>query len=473
MKFFICCLFVCSLLFAQQHDALQYVQYDTDLISSATYKARRDSVMKMIGNDAAAVFYAGPERMRNADVDFLYRQADNFFYLTGFTEPNAVLMLIPKGLSVKINDSTTRTVNEILFVQNRNPLAESWTGRRYGIEGAIKLLGMQASLTNDKFKETFQRMLFSRIKYLYAQPITSDVSGELLELLQPIQSFVDNVKVRNSKIEMRDPNAIVHTMRVVKSPEEIAMLRKASEISVVAHNQAMMSVEPGMYEYELQGLYQYVFQRLGAEYTGYPCINGAGENSVILHYNTNRKKISAGDLVLSDCAAEYRGYSSDVTRTYPANGKFSKEQKEIYQIVLNAQKAAIAKIKSGIQWSDVSATADSVLSSGLLALGIIKEKFQLKKYYPHGLGHPVGLNVHDVGQSVLVAGMLYTVEPGIYISENSEGVDQKYWNIGVRIEDVILVKETGNENLSAGAPREITEIETLMKKKGIGNQPVK
>ena len=294
---------------AQQNESLKYVQYDTDLIPQSVYKARRDSVMNMIGQDAVAVFYAGPERMRNADVDYIYRQADNFFYLTGFTEPNALLILVPKGITVKINDSTTQTVNEVLFVQNRNPLAESWTGRRYGTEGAMKLLGMQAALTNDKFKTTFMRTLFSGIKYLYAQPVTSDVTGELRELVQPIQSFVDNVKVHNSKIELRDPNAMVHTMRIVKSSEEITMLRKATEISVVAHNQAMMSVEPGMYEYELQGLYQYLFQRQGSEFYGYPCINGAGENSVILHYNTNRKKINNGDIVLSDCAAEYRDWA--------------------------------------------------------------------------------------------------------------------------------------------------------------------
>ncbi len=459
----------------QQSDELKYIQYDTDLISPSEYKMRRDSVMKMIGMDAAAIFYSAPERMRNGDVDYLYRQADNFYYLTGFTEPNAILVLSPKGIKIKINDSTTQTTNEVLFIQEKNPLAETWTGRRYGTEGAIKLIGMQSALTNDKFKGTFSTVMFSGIKYLYAQPVTSDVTGGIRELLAPVQSWIDNVKVRNSKVELRDPNAMVHTMRIVKSVQEIDMLRKATEISAAAHNQAMMSVEPGMYEYEVQALYEYAFQRQGSEYYGYPCINGAGENSVILHYNTNRKKISNGDLVLSDCAAEYRGYSSDVTRTYPANGKFTKEQKEIYQIVLNAQNAAIAAIKPGVAWRDVSAAADSVIENGLVSLGILKEKggMKFKKYYNHGLGHPVGLNVHDVGQNTMTAGMLYTVEPGIYIPETADSVDSKYHNIGVRIEDVILVTETGHKNLSEGSPREIAEIETLMKKKGIGNQPLK
>jgi Xaa-Pro aminopeptidase len=460
---------------AQQNDGLKYIQYDTDIISPSEYKMRRDSVMKMIGPDAAAVFYSSPERMRNGDVDYLYRQADNFYYLTGFTEANALLILSPKGLKVKVNDSTTVTTNEVLFVQAKNPEAEAWTGRRYGKEGAMKIIGVQTGLHNDQFKTVFQRMLFSGIKYLYAQSVTSDVNGSLKELLMPVVNYVDNAKRYNSKIELRDPNALVHTMRIIKSKQEIDMLRKATEISAVAHNQAMASVEPGMFEYEVQALYEYAFQRQGAEYYGYPCINGAAENSVILHYNTNRKKIGNGDIVLSDCAAEYRGYSSDVTRSYPANGKFTKEQKEIYTIVLNAQKAAIAAMKPGVAWSEVSAAADSVIAQGLFALGIIAEKegMGFKKFYNHGLGHPVGLNVHDVGQAVLAEGMLYTVEPGIYIPETSSGVDAKYHNIGIRIEDVILVTATGNENLSAGSPREIAEIEAMMKKKGIGNQPLK
>lgn len=454
---------------------VKYVQYDTDVISPVTYKARRDSVMKMIGNDAVALFYSGPKRMRNGDVNFHFRQADNFYYLTGFTEPNAALMMSGKGLKITEGDSII-TVKEILFVQPRSKHAETWTGRRYGTEGATQLLGIEHAVTNDKFKTMFGQLLYlAETKYLYAQPITSDIEGELKELLHPLQQWIDNVKQRNSTVELRDPNAIVHTMRIIKDKEEIAMLRKATEISVLAHNQAMMSIEPGMFEYEVQAVYEYVFKKMGAEYYGYPCINGAGENSVILHYNTNRKKINNGDLVLSDCAAEYRGYTSDVTRTYPANGKFTREQKEIYQIVLNAQKAAIAAMKPGVEWFSIVAVADSVIEEGLFTLGIVKEKGkqQFKKFFMHGLGHPVGLNVHDVGQKILVPGMLYTVEPGIYIAEGSEGVEPQYYNIGVRIEDVILVTETGNENLSVGAPREIAEIEALMRKKGIGNQPIK
>jgi Xaa-Pro aminopeptidase len=452
----------------------KYIEYDADLISGQVYKARREKLMEQIGNEAIAIFYANPERNRNADLEYFYFQNSDFYYLTGFREPNSILALIPRGTSVRDpNDSTkTMTVREILFVQQRSPAAEKWTGRRYGSEGAMKLRGLEYATTNDKFK-TMLRTFFwgAGAKSLFVPPFRSDLTGELAELLQPLKSGMEQM---SGYIEARDPIPLVRKMRVVKSPEEIAMLTKATEISAAAHRQAMMSVEPGMGEYELEALYEYVFHKMGAEYSGYPCIVASGENSVILHYDTNRRKIKDGDLVLADCAAEYHGYSSDVTRTYPANGKFSKAQREIYQIVLDAQKAAIAAIKPSVSWQEVSQKADEVLTEGLFKLGVIKEKTMpaMKKFYYHGLGHPVGLNVHDVGQPIMEAGMVYTVEPGIYIAEGIAGIDPAYYNIGVRIEDVILVTPDGNKHLSAAAPREIVEIEALMKQKGVGNQPV-
>jgi Xaa-Pro aminopeptidase len=263
-------------------------------------------------------------------------------------------------------------------------------------------------------------------------------------------------------------------MRAVKTNEEIALLTKATQITALAHAQAMMSTEPGMYEYELSALYEYIFRRMGAEYGGYPNIVGAGENSIILHYNTNRKQLKDGEVVLADCAAEYHGYSSDVTRTWPVNGRFTPAQRDIYQLVLDAQNAAIAMMKPGANWSDISNKSADVIEDGLFRLGLIKEKNrrEFRRFHLHGLGHPIGLNVHDVGQAVMEPGMIYTVEPGVYIGE-VEGVDPKYHNIGVRIEDVILVTEDGPKLLSGDAPREISAIESLMKKKGIGNQPVR
>ena len=453
-----------------------YIEYDTDLIKPEVYKARREKLMEKLGKETIAIFYAAPERNRNWDVDYQYRQDDNFYYLTGFTEPNSILLLLPGGSSVRSMEDTSKmvTVHEILFVQSRDVAREQWDGRRYGPEGAMKLRGVEYALTNDRFQATLPGLMFrGGARIVYVPTMKSDLTGDVADLLRPLKNMMEGRMGAN--IEFRDPTSQVRQMRIVKGPEEIEMLRKASEISAVAHNQVMMSVEPGMGEFELGGLYEYVFRRMGAEYAGYPCIVGSRENSVVLHYNTNRKIVRDGELVLADCAAEYHGYSSDVTRTYPVNGTFSKEQREIYQIVLDAQKAAIARIRPGVRWSAVSEASDSVIMDGLMKLGLMKERTrgEMRKFYMHGLGHPVGLNVHDVGQQMMEPGMLYTVEPGIYISENIPGVATKYHNIGVRIEDVILVTPEGNKNLSENSPREISEIERLMKKKGIGNQPLR
>lgn len=453
---------------------LKYLEYDTDLVSGEIYKARRTKLAQQIGNEAVVIFYTNPERNRNADSEFPYAPNSDFYYLTGFREPDAILVLVPKGTNVRsLEDSTkTVTVRELLFVQPRNPQFEKWNGRRYGPEGAMKLRGFEYAITNDKFKEMLPALFWSSgIRSLHVPAFRSDLSGEIAELLQPLKTMVDQVSRYNTSMELRDPTRLVRNMRAIKGPEEIALLAKATEISAMAHCQAMMSVEPGMGEYELEAVYEYVFRKLGAEQNGYPCIIASGENSVILHYNTNRRKIKDGDVVLADCAAEYRGYSSDITRTYPANGKFTKAQREIYQIVLDAQKAAIAMIAPNVTWQAASQKASAVLMEGLFKLGIIKEKSaqELGRFYYHGLGHPVGLNVHDVGQPIMEAGMIYTVEPGLYIAEGSEGVDPAYYNIGVRIEDVILVTPEGNKNLSLAAPREISEIEALMRQKGVGN----
>ena len=450
---------------------LKYIEYDTDLISGAVYKERRERVMKETGPESVILLYAAPEHMRNNDVEYQYRQDDNFYYLTGFTEPNSVLALVPKGISVPDPDDSakTLTVTEILFVRAKNPQREHWNGRNYGPAGAMKLRGFQYATTVDRFQQMMGMMMFrGGAKYLYVPPFASDFTGEIAETMQPVQALID----RRPSVELRDPSGLIKKMRAIKSPEEIEMITKASKISALAHKQAMMSCEPGMYEYELQAVYEYVYRKNGMEYNAYPCIVGAAENSVVLHYNTVRRKINNGDIVLTDCGGEYHWYATDITRTFPANGRFSPAQKSIYEIVLAAQKAAIARIKPGASWSDVSAAAAEVVEDGLLKIGIVKQKNnrEYRRFFTHGLGHPVGLDVHDVGGSPLEAGMVYTVEPGIYIQEGAAGVSPEYYNIGVRIEDTILVTQNGSNILSADAPREIDEIEKLMKKKGIGNQ---
>jgi Xaa-Pro aminopeptidase len=455
---------------------LKYLVYDKDQIPSSEYKERRERFMGEIGTQAAAIFFSASEKNRNGDDDYPFRQDDNFYYLTGFNEPNAVLVLSPKGFPLRNGQDSTKmdTVREVLFVQPRDVRSESWTGRRFGPEGAVTLLGIQKAFTNLMLRKIFPSIVWGAgIKTVYVSALP-EMGGELAELLQPVREYLDRLKSGNATIEIRDPAPIVRRYRAVKSAEEISLMKKAAHISAAAHKQAMMSCKPGMTEYGLQAVYEYVFRRLGSEYNAYSCIVGAAENSVILHYETNRRPINDGDIVLADCGAEYHNYASDVTRTYPANGKFSDAQRKIYQLVLNAQNACIGMMKPGAAWRDVSATADSALLEGLFTLGIVKEKsqHQLRRFFPHGLGHAVGLDVHDVSADVMMPGIIYTIEPGIYIPENAENVDPQFFNIGVRIEDDILITPEGHTILSGEAPREIDDIESLMKKKGIGGIPV-
>lgn len=479
MNFHLVRILFLMLVFAQSLGAqsVQYLEYDKDLIDVAVYKARRDKLNEEIGKEAVAIFYSAPERTRNADVEYQYRQDDNFYYLTGFVEPNAVLILVPKGHSVRDprDTSKTMTVTEMLFVEARNPVREHWNGRMYGPEGVMQLRGVQYATTIDRFQPMIGGIFFrGQAKSLYIPPFPGDFAGDIKETMKPMLGLIDLSRSNHLQVELRDPSPIVYRMRAVKAPEEVAMITKASQIGALAHRQAMMSCEPGMYEYELQGIYEYVYRKKGAEYNAYPCIVGAAENSVILHYNTVRRQIKEGDLVLADCGAEYHGYATDITRTFPANGKFSPAQRRIYEIVLAAQNAAMEMLKPGAAWSDLSEKAAQVVEEGLFKLGLTKEKNgrDYRRFFTHGLGHPVGLNVHDISKPVMEAGMVYTIEPGIYIQEGAEGVDPSYYNIGVRIEDTILVTAAGYKNLSADAPREIEEIEKLMKKKGIGNQAV-
>ena len=455
---------------------LKYLVYDKDETPASAYRERRERFMKEVGTEAMAIFFSAAEKNRNGDDDYPYRQDDNFYYLTGCNEPNALLIMIPKGIGLRNEQDSSKidTVREILFVQPRDARSESWTGRRFGPEGAVTLLGVQKAYTNQMLKKILPSVVWSggiRSVYVSALP---EAAGELTELLQPVREYLERMKSGNSTVEILDPAPIVRKYRAIKSPEEILLMRKAAHISAVAHKQAMMSCKPGMTEYGIQAVYEYVFRRLGSEYNAYSCIVGAAENSVILHYESNRRPIDDGDIVLADCGAEYHNYASDVTRTFPANGKFSDSQRKIYQLVLDAQNSCISMMKPGTAWKDVSGRADSVLLEGLFALGIVKEKNhrELRRFFPHGLGHAVGLDVHDVNADVMMAGIIYTIEPGIYIPENSQGVDPKFFNIGVRIEDDILITPEGHTILSAEAPREIDEIESLMMKKGIGDIPV-
>jgi Xaa-Pro aminopeptidase len=450
-----------------------YLEYDDDLLTPSVYRARRDSLVAKVGERSVVILAAGPVRVRNHDVDFPYRQDDDFWYLTGFPEPNAVLVLAPRGVAVVDPSDTTKrmTVREILFVEPRNPQRERWDGRRYGPEGAMALRGLAYAVENHRLSTLLPRILTGGVETVYCPPLGGDEDRNRAEMLRPVEDHLERVRAR---MERRDPTPVIRRMRSIKSPEEVGLLRTATMISAMAHAEAMKSAQPGMHEYELQAVYEYVFRKMGAESAGYPCIVGAGENTVVLHYSTNRREIRSGDLILADCGAEYRGYSSDITRTFPAAGTFTAAQRAVYDVVLEANRAAIAAMKPGIAWRDVTSIADRVLESGLVRLGLVKQADgrEFRRFVWHGLGHAVGLNVHDVGVDTLRPNVVYTVEPGIYLAEGVDGVPAEYRNIGVRIEDVVLITHEGNEVLSKAAPSEPSAIEALMRKRGIGNVPV-
>lgn len=436
-----------------------YYQYDNDFLSPQFHQGRRDSLRALLPDSTAAIFFSSPERNRSNDVYYEYHQDPNFYYLTGLREPNSMVVIFKEAIWFQGKET-----KEIIFVQERNPQTEIWNGRRLGVAGAKEKLGIQTVLANRQFKDL--DLPFNDLKRTYFQlPYAMEEqdreeSDNLMGLVVAFQQKIDSV----SDIAENHLSMMMAQLRQVKTEEEITLLRKAINITCEAQNELMKQIHEDMAEYETEAIIEYVFKRKGAEYPGFPSIQGSGENSCILHYTANRRPLKNGGLLVSDVGAEYRGYTADVTRTIPPDGKFSKEEKQIYNLVLKAQKAGIeAAIVGNSFWAPHQA-AQKVIAEGLKKLGIIKSESEVRKYFMHGTSHYLGLDVHDAGLYMpLQAGNVITVEPGIYISEDAD-CDPKWWNIGVRIEDDILIKEEGPENLSVASPRTISEIESLMKK---------
>lgn len=467
--------------------SLSIFAQDEYLLPSAFFKSNREEFMKIIGDDAIAIFYSNTLKTRSNDIEYRFKQDNNFFYLTGLNEPDAILVLAPQGFAPavlkvavkatgKYYDVTLDTIKsdykirEVLFLKERDSLREVWTGKTLGTKGAMEKLGFQLALPIEEFKNVIRAIIYAtKAKTIYFPYPTGCYEGKLKDIIETVESIISS---QRNRFQFSDPSPILARMRMIKKPEEIELIKKAVEITTKAHRQVMMSCEPGMYEYELQAIVEYVFTRLGAQYPAFPTIIGSGENSVVLHYSSNRKMINDGDLIVVDIGAEYGNYCADVTRTIPANGKFSAEQAEIYNIVLKAQEETIKLIRPGVSFTELQLKATEVIADELLKLGIIKDKSEARKYFMHGVTHHLGLDVHDVGvPGKLEPGMVITIEPGIYIPAGSD-CDSKYWNIGVRIEDDILVTEKGYSILSADAPKTIEEIERLMKRRGIGNEQI-
>ena len=494
----------------------------TDFLSPAFHKQRRELLRAQLPPHSVAVVFAAPVRNRANDVDFVYHQNPDFHYLTGYEEPDAVLLLFREPRTVGGQSGIT----EALFTQPRNPAREQWTGRRLGAGGAKSQLALQYTADAIDFAVAgikwadFDKVLFDNLptdtrddarnpadlhklvamfrqqagvpadydpalsefeKTIRRYGLMPDVPGYLAEKVKEAPALNGSPLVkdysaattnpaRKAAIAAHPPGRLdditlgekMGDLRAIKTPEELALLRRAIRISAQGQREVLKLVRPEMGEMEVQGLHEYVYRRYGAEFQGYPSIVGGGANGCILHYETNDRQRLDNDLVLMDCGAEYHGYSADVTRTAPSSGTFSPAQRQIYELVLAAQEAGFAACRPGVAFDAPSKATQEVVAAGLQKLGILKKKDDFRRYYPHGASHYLGLDVHDRGSyGPLQAGNVITVEPGIYIPAGSP-CDPKWWNIGVRIEDDALITATGYENLSAEAPRTVADIEKLM-----------
>jgi Xaa-Pro aminopeptidase len=425
--------------------------------------ARRKKLLSKLGNGNAAILFSGNEKIRNGDVHFSFRQESDFYYLTGFEEPDAAALFLPGRKEGEF----------ILFNKARDPVMERWLGPHAGQEGACNQYGADQAFDIKHMDEKMKELLPGR-KVIYYH------LGKSREWDQTVTQWVATLKGQHrrntpSPTSLVDISSFTSRMRLIKSSYELEIIRKACEISANAHCKLMKSCRPGMHEYELAALFDYEIRTKGCRSTAYETIVGGGGNACILHYVANNDTLKPGDLVLIDAGAEYENYAADITRTFPVNGKFSPNQAVVYQLVLDAQQAVINSIKPGVHWNTLQEIAISNLTKGLIELGIVNEKLNeaierklYHDYYMHNIGHWLGLDVHDVGSykshdrsRILEEGMVLTVEPGLYLSP-SENLDSKWWNIGIRIEDDILVTKKRSEVLTKNVPKAIHEIQTLM-----------
>ncbi|MHB8258838.1 MAG: aminopeptidase P N-terminal domain-containing protein [Bacteroidia bacterium] len=431
--------------------------YDRDWLSASFHAARRDAFRASMRDSSVAILFANPERNRSNDVDYQYSQNPDFYYLSGLTEPNAALVIFKETQTI---DSIT--TNELIYVQPRSPHDENWTGKRLGVDGVKKKLGFTNVYTNDQFADlNLDYKKFRKIYYPSQHNDARDDKGDAGDLYSLLKIFNEKTKDLPTK-DYSAFDAIMADLREIKTPEEITQLRKAIDITCDAHKELMKKLDSTMTEYQAQAIVEYGFKFNGSEYVGYPSIVGAGENSCILHYITNRKKLTPNDIMVVDAGAEYHGYTADVTRSLPISGKFNEEQKKIYNLVLQAQLAGIEVCKEGNLFRAAHNAAVEVIKKGLMELGIISTPNDFIKYFFHGTSHYLGLDVHDVGNYArLKAGEVITVEPGIYIQENSP-CDKKWWNIGVRIEDDVLITTGAPDVLSGKLAKTVEDIEKLM-----------
>ncbi|MCC7122605.1 MAG: Xaa-Pro aminopeptidase [Gammaproteobacteria bacterium] len=425
---------------------------------------RRKKLMDMVDRGGIAIQPTAPERLRNRDVFYPYRPDSDFFYLTGFPEPEAVMVLVPDRPQGEF----------ILFCREKDPEQETWHGRRAGLEGACEQYGADDAFPISDLDDILPGLLENKERIYYTMGRYQDFDQRLVGWLNRVTS--------KGRAGVHAPDQVhsvghhVHEMRLYKSRDEIKTMRRAAQISAAAHRRAMEICRPGLYEYQIEAELLHAFMRHGSRAPAYPSIVGAGANTCILHYNDNNEQLADGDLLLIDAGCELDHYASDITRTFPVNGRFAPEQRAIYEIVLEAQLAAIAKVAPGNHWNDPHQAALEVITKGLVELGILKGRWRTllkeeayRPYYMHRTGHWLGMDVHDVGDykigdewRTFEPGMVTTVEPGLYLSPTIKGLAKRWWNIGVRIEDDVLVTASGRDILSHGAPKTVDEIESAM-----------
>lgn len=420
--------------------------------------------IKRMNKDSVAIIASAREATRSNDTYYRYRQDSDFYYLTGFDEPEAIAVIAP-----------ARAQKYTLFVRPRDPEREIWDGRRAGVEGAKSEYGADEAFPIGEFEEKITDYL-NGANHLYYR-----IGNGNAELDETIVNRIRRLRTLERK-GLRAPEAIIdsgtiiHELRLFKSDEEIELMQRAADIASDGHIEAMKAARAGVKEYEIEALIEYTFRRNGASAPAYTSIVGGGANATVLHYINNDATLSDGDLLLIDAGAEYRGYASDITRTFPVNGRFTEAQRDIYDLVLEAQLACIEMVRPGSRPKEINQRSVEVLTEGMIRLGLLKgdsetliKEEKYKQFYMHTIGHFLGLDVHDVGRyhikdesRPLEPGMVMTVEPGLYISPATKEIPEKYLGIGVRIEDDVLVTEDGNRILSSKAPKQVEEIEELM-----------
>jgi Xaa-Pro aminopeptidase len=429
-------------------------------IEKAEFKSRRDRLLAVMEPNSVAIIPAASEVTRSRDTDYAFRQDSDFYYLTGFNEPDAVLVL-----------STGNESASTLFCLNKDKQAEIWHGRRIGFEKAKSDYLFDQTCALSELSEQLLDLVNGQQILYYAQGAYPKFDDKIWSLLGTLRSN----RSHTAPTAIKDIRGLIHEMRLFKSPAEINVMREACKISAQGHIRAMKFSTPGATEYQLEAELHHHYAMNGARHPAYGTIVGGGDNANILHYTDNCDVLNDGELVLIDSGCELHGYAADITRTFPINGTFSEAQAKLYNIVLAAQEAAFAEVKPGGSLSYANKQAMTILTQGLIDLGILHGELNellssqaCKAFYMHGLGHWLGLDVHDVGdykqdekERVFEPGMVLTIEPGLYISHDTKAPEQ-YKGIGIRIEDNLLVTQHGYENLTASVPKSIHEIEALM-----------